>query len=64
MFQSIKNYFSGAVRELHNVTWPTHRQAITITTGVIIFVLICSLFIGGVDFLFWEAGKVIFFKAN
>ena len=61
MLKTIKEYFGGAVRELHNVTWPTRHQTILITTGVIIFVLLCSLFIGGVDFLFGKAGEKLFF---
>lgn len=43
-------YFSEAVRELHNVTWPTRRQTIFITVGVLIFVLLSAGLIGGLDF--------------
>lgn len=43
-------YFSEAVRELHNVTWPTRRQTIFITVGVLIFVVLSSGLVGGLDY--------------
>lgn len=47
---SIRKYFSDAVRELHNVTWPTRRQTIFITVAVLFFVLISAGFVGGTDY--------------
>lgn len=47
----ILNYFRGAVRELHNITWPTRRQATLSAIGVLIFVVIAAALLGGLDYL-------------
>lgn len=47
---SLTKYFSEAIRELHNVTWPTRRQTIFITVGVLIFVILASGLVGGLDY--------------
>lgn len=45
----LKNYFRESLQELHNVTWPTRKQAIRITTIVFIFTIVSALVLGVVD---------------
>lgn len=45
----IKNYIQGSFKELHNVTWPTQKQAIRITTIVLVFLVISAAVLGVVD---------------
>jgi len=52
MFISIKNYFVGAYRELHKVTWLTYKQIFSHTVIVLIVSLSLALFIGLFDYLF------------
>ncbi len=47
----IKQYFIGAIQEFNNVTWPTRRQAIRISTIVFIFMIISAIILGIVDYL-------------
>jgi len=47
--------------ELSKVSWPSRKQAIYMTGIVIIFALVISLFIAGVDFGF---SKLIQFLIN
>lgn len=47
---SISKYFSGAVRELHNVTWPTRRQAVWSAIIVLVFVFVFSGLVGLLDY--------------
>ncbi|MBN1258444.1 preprotein translocase subunit SecE [Candidatus Peregrinibacteria bacterium] len=49
MFNSIKLYFQESLHELHNVTWPTRKQAIRITTIVLVFLLVAAAALGVVD---------------
>lgn len=45
----LKEYIQGSFKELHNVTWPTQKQAIRITTIVFIFMVISAIVLGFVD---------------
>ena len=47
----LKKYIQDSIKELHNVTWPTKKQAIRITTIVFIFMMASALFLGVVDYL-------------
>ena len=44
-----KKYLRESFQELHNVTWPTQKQAIRITTIVFIFMIVAALVLGLVD---------------
>lgn len=46
------NYFSESRAELAKVNWPTRREAIGLTGAVIVFTVVISLFVGGLDFVF------------
>ena len=45
----LKQYFKGAVQEFNNVTWPTRKQAIRISTIVLIFIIVSAIALGVVD---------------
>jgi len=48
----MKKYIRESIQELNNVTWPTKKQAIRITTIVFIFMIITAAFLGLVDQIF------------
>jgi preprotein translocase SecE subunit len=48
---TIKKYINDCVRELGNVTWPTKKQAVRITTIVFIFMIISAAVLGAVDYI-------------
>ncbi len=48
----IRKYIRESIQELNNVTWPTRKQAIRITTIVFIFMIIAAAILGVVDQLF------------
>ena len=45
----IKKYIRESIQELNNVTWPTRKQAIRITTIVFIFMITAAAILGVVD---------------
>lgn len=47
---SIIGYFQGAVRELHNVTWPTRRKAFFSAVWVLGFVAVAAVILGFADY--------------
>ena len=55
MTTKIKDYFSGVVRELKKVTWPTWKQVANHTVVVIISSLIVMAIVAGIDY-FLSAG--------
>jgi len=46
---SLKSYFQDSAKEYNSIAWPTRKQAIRLTTVVIIFVIISSIALGAVD---------------
>lgn len=46
---SIVTYFRESLEELRHVRWPTQHQAIRLTTIVIGFLIVASIFFGVVD---------------
>ena len=46
----LQNYIRDVILELRKVTWPTRDELRGATITVIIFAVICSLFVGVVDF--------------
>ena len=46
----LQNYIRDVILELRKVTWPTRDELRGATITVIIFAVICSLFVGIVDF--------------
>ena len=47
--QKLIDYFKGSIQEFNNVTWPTRKQAIRISTIVFIFMMISAIVLGFVD---------------
>ncbi len=45
-------YIRESIAELHNVTWPTRKQGIRITTIVFIFMIVSAAVLGFLDQLF------------
>jgi len=48
----IRKYLRDSLAELNNVTWPTRKQGIRITTIVFIFMIVAALILGFLDQLF------------
>lgn len=48
----LKKYLKESFAELHNVTWPTRKQGIRITTIVFIFMVVAAVVLGFVDQVF------------
>jgi len=48
----IRKYLKESFAELHNVTWPTRKQGIRITTIVFGFMIVSAIIFGFVDQLF------------
>jgi len=48
----MKKYIQESIQELNNVTWPTRKQAIRITTIVFIFMIVSAIFLGLIDQIF------------
>jgi preprotein translocase SecE subunit len=48
----LKKYLKESFAELHNVTWPTRKQGIRITTIVFIFMVVSAVLLGFVDQIF------------
>jgi preprotein translocase subunit SecE len=45
----MKKYIQESIQELNNVTWPTRKQAVRITTVVFIFMIASAILLGAVD---------------
>ncbi len=50
----MKNFFKDRIGELHNVTWPTSKQAVHSMILVLTVMLLTGLFLGFVDYLLTE----------
>lgn len=50
LLTSAIEYFQGAFTELHQVRWPTRKQAIRLSTIVIGFTLAAAFVYGFIDF--------------
>lgn len=48
----LKKYLRESFAELNNVTWPTRKQGIRITTIVFIFMIVAAAVLGVLDYLF------------
>ncbi|MCK5461319.1 preprotein translocase subunit SecE [Candidatus Gracilibacteria bacterium] len=47
----MKKFLHERIGELHNVTWPTQKQAIHSVILVLIIMLITGVFLGIIDFM-------------
>ena len=48
--QYTTNYFREALKELHQVTWPTRNQAIRLSAITLVFTFATAIAYGVVDF--------------
>jgi preprotein translocase subunit SecE len=48
----IVQYFKGIGTELKHVTWPTRREAILLTTIVVVLTLVAGYYLGLLDLIF------------
>lgn len=55
-------YFRESRAEVSKVTWPNRQKTVRLTGMVIVFSLILSAFIGGVDYLFLEGLQTLILK--
>jgi len=55
----IKAFFRGVISELKKVHWPDRKQLITFTGVVVMFVLIVSIAISALDWLFSSLTKLV-----
>ncbi|MEK7077353.1 MAG: preprotein translocase subunit SecE [Patescibacteria group bacterium] len=51
----LKNFLKESRQELRHVNWPTRKEAVYLTTVVVILSLILAVFLGFFDFLFLSA---------
>jgi preprotein translocase subunit SecE len=54
-YLAIRKYFTETIGELRKVHWPTREEALFLTRIVIIVVVIMSILLGSLDFLFSKA---------
>jgi len=47
--EKLKNFIEGVRKEMAKVTWPTQQELIDNTIIVVVFTIIISLFIFGID---------------
>lgn len=50
-FAAIIDYFRGVIREMSRVIWPTGREMITYTVIVLVFLVVMTGLVAGVDYL-------------
>jgi len=55
----IIQYFKDSIQEFNNVTWPTRKQAIRISTIVFIFMVVSAIILGLVDMLLTTGYKML-----
>jgi len=48
----MKNFIKNQIAELHNVTWPTRKQAVHSMIIVLSIMLVVGVFLGVTDYLF------------
>ena len=56
-------YFRGALEELHQVRWPTRKQAVRLSIITLLFTLATAAVYGVVDFLLGRLVAILFFYA-
>jgi preprotein translocase subunit SecE len=56
----IQRYFTETVGELRKVTWPTRKEATSLTVIVLIVTVAMGLFLGGLDFIYTKIFALIF----
>ena len=50
-FSAIIDFFRGVFSEMGKVIWPTGREMLTYTIVVLVFLVLLTVLVGGVDYL-------------
>ena len=50
-FSAIVDFFRGVIREMSKVIWPTGREMVMYTIVVLVFLVLLTTLVGGVDYL-------------
>jgi len=58
--RGIRLFFRETIGELRKVSWPTRREALSLTYVVVIVMVIMAIFLGGVDFVFFRLFGLLF----
>ncbi|MEO1023624.1 MAG: preprotein translocase subunit SecE [Bacteroidota bacterium] len=56
----IRSFFDGVVKEFKKVSWPTQKELVDNTIIVVVFSIILSVFIFGVDQLYSTVLEAIY----
>jgi preprotein translocase subunit SecE len=51
-YNAIRKYFQETIGELRKVHWPTRDEALFLTKIVVVVIVIMSVILGGLDYLF------------
>ena len=51
MIAKLNEFFANVKVEIKKVTWPSKKDTYASTTVVIVLVLLCAVFLGGVDMI-------------
>ena len=57
--EKIKRYFKGAIQELKKVNWPTRKETMRYTLGVLGLSFAVAIILGLIDFGFMRAMSAI-----
>lgn len=50
--KKLLRYFTSSYQELRRVIWPSRRQAIFLTSVVLVFTIVVAVYLAGFDLLF------------
>jgi preprotein translocase subunit SecE len=60
ILDSIERYFKETIGELRKVSWPTRKEALSLTAIVLVVLFIMSMYLGLLDFIFTRIFTLIF----
>jgi len=55
----IRRYFNETIGELRKVSWPTRKEALNLTLVVLVVMVVMSLFLGALDFIYGQIFALI-----
>ncbi|QFQ03151.1 preprotein translocase subunit SecE [Corynebacterium urogenitale] len=55
-FAALVDFFRGVFREMSKVIWPTGKEMVTYTIVVLVFLVVMTALVAGVD---WGASKLV-----
>ena len=57
---AITRFFRETTGELRRVSWPTWKEARSLTIVVVLVMIVMALYLGGMDFIFFEFFEFLF----